>query len=483
VKNHHLGLRKYLFPGLVCYALASPLAACSDDDGSEGPTAGGRAGTGGTASAGEATTGGMGGAVEGGNGGSAELVEGGGAGLAEAGSAGSGEGGHDSEPGDAGGEGGTPDVGGATGEGGSSEDRDVFRPELRPFSEELMKGLEVPEGFSLGVFASGIENARMLGVHGDHVFVTRPMLGDVLRLVDEDADGIAESNVAVATDLPMVHGIAFRGDTVFLATDKLVYRGSVTESGAFESLTVFAEDLPDGGQHPLRTLGVGSDGALFVSIGSDCNACAETNPEHATLLRISEDGATRAVYARGLRNTIGFGWHPATDELWGMDHGSDWLGNDSPPEELNRLEEGSNHGWPYCYGKKEIDPVIQDPPDRTKEEYCAETAPSVLEYQAHGAPIGLAFYTGDAFPEAYRNDAFIALHGSWNRFPPSGYGVARIHFEEGEPVGFEDFVTGFLIEDGAAQFGRPAGIAVASDGALLFSDDDNGVVYRVTYSE
>jgi glucose/arabinose dehydrogenase len=322
----------------------------------------------------------------------------------------------------------------------------------------------------------------MLGVHGDHVYVTRPMPGDVLRFIDEDADGVAEDTVQVASDLPRVHGIAFREDEVFLATDKQIFRGMVTETGDFEALTEIVADLPDGGQHPNRTLGVGGDDLLYVSIGSSCNACAETNPEHATLLQMELDGSMRSVFARGLRNTIGFGWHPDTGDLWGMDHGSDWLGNDSPPEELNRLEPGNDYGWPYCYGKQEIDPVIQDPPEMTKAAYCAATVASTLEHQAHGAPIGMAFYGGEAFPEEYQGDAFVALHGSWNRFPPTGYGVVRITFDNGEPTAIQDFVTGFLIEDGAAQFGRPAGIAVAGDGALLFSDDDNGVVYRVVYT-
>jgi glucose/arabinose dehydrogenase len=190
------------------------------------------------------------------------------------------------------------------------------------------------------------------------------------------------------------------------------------------------------------------------------------------------------VFASGLRNTIGFAFHPTTQELWGMDHGSDWRGDNTPPEELNRIALGLNYGWPYCFGKGEIDPVIEDPDGTTKAAYCAATAPSVLESQAHGAPIGLAFYAGTAFGAEYTGDAFVALHGSWNRVPPTGYKVVRITFDDtGEPQGFEDFVTGFLIEDGAAQFGRPAGVTVTDEGALLFSDDDNGMIYRVTASE
>jgi glucose/arabinose dehydrogenase len=239
------------------------------------------------------------------------------------------------------------------------------------------------------------------------------------------------------------------------------------------------DDLPDGGQHPNRTLAVGPDSMLYVSIGSSCDACAETNPEHATILRTGLDGSGRAVFARGLRNTLGFGFHPTTGALWGMDQGSDWRGDDLPPEELNLIEQGNDYGWPYCFGDAQPDPIIQDPPGTTKAAYCASTEPATLEVQAHGSPIGLAFYTGTAFPIEFAGDAFIALRGSWNRFPPTGYKIVRLRFEAGEPAGFEDFVTGFLIENGEAHFGRPAGVTIGPDGSVIFSDDTNGVVYRV----
>jgi glucose/arabinose dehydrogenase len=157
------------------------------------------------------------------------------------------------------------------------------------------------------------------------------------------------------------------------------------------------------------------------------------------------------------------------------------LGGNVPPEELNRIESGKNYGWPYCYGNRQVDPVMPDPPDMTKEAFCATTEPPLLENQAHEAPIGFTFYTGTNFPAEYTGDAFVALHGSWNRFPPTGYKVVRLQFENGQPTAFQDFVTGFLIEDGKAHFGRPAGITVAPDGSLLFSDDINGVIYRVRH--
>jgi glucose/arabinose dehydrogenase len=306
------------------------------------------------------------------------------------------------------------------------------------------------------------------------------MQADVLRLVDEDDDGVAEAQATVASDLMGVHGIAFHESTVYLATPTSVYRATVSADGDFTTPTAIITDLPDGGQHPNRTLGIGPDGKLYISVGSSCNACMETNPEHATILRAELDGSARTTFARGLRNTIGFDWHPETDALWGMDHGSDWLGDDVPPEELNRLESGSNYGWPYCFGNRQIDPIVDDPPGMTKQQYCAMTVAPVLKVQAHGAPIELEFYDGTSFPETYRDSAFIALRGSWNRSVATGYKIVRLTFDdEGQPESFEDFVTGFLVEDGTAEIGRLAGVTVAPDGALLFSDDENGIVYRV----
>jgi glucose/arabinose dehydrogenase len=454
--------------------IAAPLtSACNSDD--EGTGSGGAAGRGTGGAAGKAGAAGRGGTAGGGG----TAGRGGTAGKGGvAGTGGTAEGGEAGVSGAAGGEAGESGVS-QGGEGGAGGEISVFRPELRPFSDARFAGLEVANGFEINVYASDAGHARMLAVHGEHVYLTRPMQGDVLRFVDDDGDGVADARATVATDLMNVHGIAFQGDTVYLATDKRVLRATVTVAGDFDALADIIDDLPDGGQHPFRTLGVGPDSALYISVGSSCDACEETNPEHATILRSSLDGVTRTVFAEGLRNTIGFGWHPETSELWGMDHGSDFRGDDLPPEELNRIQSGKNYGWPYCFADRQIDPVIDDPPGTTKEAYCAMTEPSVLENQAHGAPIGLVFYDAESFPEEYSGDAFIALHGSWNRLPATGYKVARVRFDAGEPVAFEDFVTGFLIEDGQAEFGRPAGITVAPDGSLLFSDDDNGVIYRV----
>ena len=326
----------------------------------------------------------------------------------------------------------------------------------------------------------------MLAVSGPNVYLTRPRQGDVLLFKDTNGDGRSDSQQTVVTGRENVHGIFVQGTKLYLATVSEVLVGTIAADGSVGALSEIIRDLPSGGQHPYRTLAVGPDNQLYISVGSTCDACEEPDPEHATLLRSPTAGstkATRTVFAKGLRNTIGFGWHPTTGALWGMDNGSDWRGNDLPPEELNRIESGRNYGWPFCFGDRRIDPIIQDPAKTTKAAYCAASTPPVLENQAHEAPIGMTFYAGTQFPAEYRDDAFVALRGSWNRFPPIGYRIARIDFQAGQPTAVRDFVSGFLIEDGRAVFGRPAGVAVASDGSLLFTDDTNGVIYRVSYGE
>jgi glucose/arabinose dehydrogenase len=214
---------------------------------------------------------------------------------------------------------------------------------------------------------------------------------------------------------------------------------------------------------------------LYLTIGSACNACVEKNPEHATVLRLAPDGSRREVFAKGLRNVLGLDWDPRTGALYGMDNGSDERGDDVPPEELNRIEAGKDYGWPHCFAERVPDPVLK------RAGGCDATEKSLLGYTAHAAPIGFVFYEGGQFPPEYRGDAFVTFRGSWNRSRPSGYAIARVRFEAGEPKAIEEFVTGFLAPDGKSQFARLAGLAVAKDGALLAADDENGVIYRIGF--
>lgn len=358
-----------------------------------------------------------------------------------------------------------------------------FSPQREPMSEQQLRSLKLPRGFQVNVFAKDLGNARMLAVTGEGVvLVTRPGDGKVTALHDKNGDGVAEVRKDVVPDLPGVHGIAIRSGQIYLATPQQVYRGALDLDGGVQRLQKIGDELPEGGQHPRRTLGFDDDDNLYISVGSTCNDCEEDNPEHATLLRSKADGSGRTVFAKGLRNTMGFGWHPQTRELWGMDHGSDRRGNDVPPEEFNQLVQGADYGWPFCHSNNVVDAQTGNPKQGTKQERCAKAEPPALMYQAHSAPIALAFYTGSQFPAEYRNDAFVAMHGSWNRKPATGYKVVRIRFQNGKPTGFEDFLSGFLSSDGSKQFGRPAGLAIAKDGALLMSDDSQGIIYRVSFS-
>jgi glucose/arabinose dehydrogenase len=409
---------------------------------------------------------------------------------------------------DGGGDGRVPDAGMLSAE----------RPERRDFSVALLQQLKVPAGFRVSVFASNLGSPRQLALAVDgSVYVTNREPGEVVRLTDRNGDGDADDageRLVVASrtmnpELAGVHGLTINAGKIYFATTTAVYGATLAADGSLSGTTKLA-DLPDGGQHPYRTLGVGPDGKLYITVGSTCNDCAEMNSEMATFLRVETSGAITTnppqpahsllardpmarisprVWASGLRNTLGFDWHPTTHEMWGFDQGSDGLGDDLPPEELNHLVGGAAYGWPYCWGNKMPDPTVDNPSRMTTvAAYCPRTEPVVVPYQAHSSPIGFLFYTGTQFPAAYRNDAFVAFRGSWNRSTPTGYKVVRVHFDNGTPAALpggtaatEDFLSGFLIEGGAAHFGRIAGLALDGTGALLVAEDTNGIVYRVSY--
>ncbi|WP_426232192.1 YbhB/YbcL family Raf kinase inhibitor-like protein [Pararhizobium sp. DWP3-4] len=362
----------------------------------------------------------------------------------------------------------------------------ILEPEkLRVENDAKLTALiKAPEGFKVEVFARDLINPRMLAVSDKGiVYATRRSIGDVVMLKGNNAVGRADSAVTVASR-PGLHGIAFDGNTVFLVTIHDVYTADVMEDGTFGPLTRIINDLPDAGQHANRTLGIGPDGMLYVTVGSTCNECQDDNPENATILRASKDGRTRSIFASGLRNTIGFDWEPTTGALYGMDHGIDWLGDEVQVEELNLIGKGKKYGWPYVYGMSGLNPRMDPPEGITLEDWAKQSTEPVLGYTAHSAPMQMAFYDGNAFPADYRGDAFVAMRGSWNRRPPSGYEIVRVNFENGKPVAFEKFLEGFLLDQGSGKYGylgRLTGVAVGTDGSLYVADDSNGTVYKVSY--
>ena len=361
----------------------------------------------------------------------------------------------------------------------------VVKPIPLEWSEERMAKLALPEGFAIDVFARDLKNARMMRVAGDGtLYLTRRAQGDVMMLRDTNGDGQADVQQVVASKEEM-HGIEIVGDTVYLMTVNDIYRATRQADGTLGELELVADRFPEGGQHPNRMVVMGPDDRLYVSVGSTCNACGETNEENATIVSLNPDGSDRRIFASGLRNTIGYAFEPATGQLYGFDHGIDWLGDNEQHEEFNRLSEGERYGWPYVYAMSRFNP--QDtPPDSSFSEYAAGSVEPIGLHTPHSAPMQMVFDKNRALPGNYAGDAFIALRGSWNRNPPSGFEVLRVDFENGQPIGMEPFVTGFLMEDessptGWGQMGRLAGMAQGPDGALFLSDDENGIIYRITY--
>jgi Raf kinase inhibitor-like YbhB/YbcL family protein len=339
--------------------------------------------------------------------------------------------------------------------------------------------LHAPSGFQIQKFAENVGNARILAIGPNgNVYVTRREEGDIL-MFHVGAGGLAAGEPVRVASRAGLHGIAFSKGKAYLASVHEIFKADVHPDGTLGPLDMIIHDLPDAGQHNTRTVQIGPDDMMYISVGSTCNECAEPNPENATILRASLDGKSRSIFASGLRDTIGWGWQPQSGELWGMDHGIDALGDNLQPEELNHIEKGKRYGWPYLFGDNQPNPHLDPPGGLQKSELAKTNVPMAMGYTAHAAPMQMSFYNASQFPAEYQGDAFVSMRGSWNRKPPSGYEIVRVHFRNGQPVSIEPFVTGFVTSQG--EYGRLVGNAVAQDGSLLFTDDRNGVIYRVSY--
>lgn len=344
---------------------------------------------------------------------------------------------------------------------------------------EVRERLRVPEGFTIGTYASGIPNARLLRFtsNGD-LLVSSPREGTVFLLErDRNGDGKADGRRVVLGDLNRPHGIALHDGWLYVAETDAVLRVRFDEArGTVEGTPErIVRGLPAGGNHWTRTVDVGPDGKLYVSIGSSCNACTEDDPRRAAIVRYELDGSGETIYATGLRNAVDFEWRPGTGELYATDNGRDFLGDDFPPCELNRVVEGGFYGWPYANG----DRVPDFDHGAKRPDRVAASIPPVHGFGAHTAPLGMTFYDNTSFPERWRGAAFVALHGSWNRSKKSGYEVVAVFLEENGTTREEPFVTGFLVDEKV--YGRPVDVAVGPDGALYVSDDFTGSIYRVAY--
>ncbi|PYP62723.1 MAG: hypothetical protein DMD37_08760, partial [Gemmatimonadetes bacterium] len=308
------------------------------------------------------------------------------------------------------------------------------------------------------------------------VYVALTGAGQVVRLLDLNNDGVAESRTVVLTGLLGPHGIAFRGDTLYVAEENGVKR---YDPGVATPVQLVS-NLPIGG-HSTRSIAFSPDGLyMYVSIGSSSNIDPETDTLRAAVMRYNLNGTGGRVFARGLRNSVGIAINPTTGALWATNNDRDNIGpttaaTDSlPPERINILLDGKNYGWPQCYL-----------PNRPNPEYasadCSTVTAPAITFTAHSAPLGIAFYTGTMFPAGYQGDAFVAYHGSWNRSVPTGAKVVRVHVQGGVPVSITDFVVGWQLEPSGSRWGRPAGLLVLPDGSLLITDDSSGRIWRVSY--
>lgn len=348
-------------------------------------------------------------------------------------------------------------------------------PEHLDFLPEMVNLLKVPAGWNVSVAVSGLGKPRMLYYTPEgNLYVTRRDTGDVLLLKDSDNDGKFDDIRTVVAEFKGVHGITMKDGFLYLCNNNELRRYKAHPDGTVTDKEMLFNDMPSAGQHPNRTMDFGPDGKLYISIGTLCNDCKESDREAATLVQVDPVTWKRTIYASGLRNMIGFDWHPQTRELWGMDNGGDAKGDDWPPEELNHIMEDKNYGYPFAYAKKEVDKTREDPAGNSKEKWAETTEPSVMEFQAHMAPIGFQFFPSGT---PFSGDAIVNWHGSWNRSKPVGFKVQKVKFANGKPVAAEDFLTGFL--KGKARFGRPAGVAIASSGTVYISDDANGVIYSI----
>ena len=339
--------------------------------------------------------------------------------------------------------------------------------------------IALPQGFSIDYYAEGVEGARSMTLSPNGtLFVGSREAGKVYAVLDRNGDNKADDVIVLAEGLNMPNGVAFRNGSLYVAEISRVIRYDDIEARLENppEPVVVNGNFPSDSAHGWKYIKFGPDGKLYVPVGMPCNVCnfEGKDERYGTIMRMEPDGSQLEVFAKGIRNTVGFDWSPETEELWFTDNGRDWLGDNLPPDELNRAPEpGMHFGFPYCHAGDIPDPEFGN------VRNCSEFTPPELKLGPHVAALGMTFYTGTMFPEEYRNQIFIAEHGSWNRKIPIGYRVTLVRLENGTPVSYEPFADGWL--QGLAAWGRPVDVLVMPDGALLVSDDKNNAIYRISY--
>lgn len=347
------------------------------------------------------------------------------------------------------------------------------------FSAVLSK-IKLPPGFRISVFAEMPKPRQIVVGKPNGVVFVGSRHGHIYSLVDSNRDGVADEVRERASGLNVPNGVAMQESILHVGMqDRIAHWPVPAEFDTalpLEPLLTVRDGLRNEFLHGWRYIGFGPDRKLYAALGAPCNIC-DLEDNTGKIVRMNPDGSGFEVVADGVRNSVGFDWHPKTGELWFTDNGADGMGDDIPPDELNRVTRPGQHfGFPYFGGKGTRLAGYED------KEPPVEVTPAEIEFQAHSANLGIEFYEGGMFPAEYRNDAFVAQHGSWNRTEPVGYRIMRVLFDDdGNAVGTEVFAEGWL--DGGAAVGRPVDIEELPDGSLLVSDDFANVVYRISYGE
>ena len=344
-----------------------------------------------------------------------------------------------------------------------------------------IQNLNLPQGFKVSVFAEGIDGARSMAM-GDEgtLFVGTRNEKTVYALQDLDGDFKAEKVIVLDSTLEVPNGVAFNDGALYVAeVGRLLKYPNIEDNlSNLQKPEVIYDDYPTEFHHGWKYISFGPDGKLYVPVGAPCNICESEDERFASISRMDPDGTNREIFAKGVRNTVGFTWHPETKDFWFTDNGRDMMGDDIPPCELNKVSTvGEHFGYPYCHGGTVKDPEFGD------KHPCSDFIPPVQALGAHVAPLAVKFYTGDMFPEEYKNYAFIAEHGSWNRSSKVGYKISMVKLDGDKAISYETFLDGWLDEESQKRFGRPVDILFLEDGSMLISDDFGDAIYRVYYDE
>uniref|UniRef100_UPI00404AA4EB PQQ-dependent sugar dehydrogenase n=1 Tax=Algoriphagus sp. TaxID=1872435 RepID=UPI00404AA4EB len=351
-------------------------------------------------------------------------------------------------------------------------------------SDVQLEKIQLPEGFSIEVWAADVPNARSMALsESGIVFVGNRQEKNVYALVDENGDGKADSKYILANNLRMPNGVAIKDGDLYVAEVSRILRFKDIEKNLENpTFEVVYENYPDEAHHGWKFIAFGPDGLLYIPVGAPCNICVSENPIFASITRLDvrNPGAKPEIYAHGIRNSVGMDWHPISKELWFTDNGRDMLGDDIPDCELNRATRfGQHFGYPYWHAG-----TIQDPEVGSEGKEASFYTLPEAKLGAHTAPLGIRFYEGDLFPASYKHQLFIAKHGSWNRSKKSGYEVVLARMDStGTVTGQEAFATGWLDAESQEAWGRPVDVQELKDGSLLISDDVANCIYRVTYTQ